>query len=59
MVISEKGLDGKIEALRVDPFSLDKVLLFSNPFSEELFQTMRIRLSEKHAREIVKCCPQF
>jgi len=59
MVISEKGLDGKIEALRVDPSGLDHALLFSNPFGEELFQTMRIRLSEKHAREIVKRCPQF
>jgi len=34
MVISEKGLNGQIEALRVDPFSLDKALLCSNPLGK-------------------------
>jgi len=34
MVILEKGLDGQIESLRVDPFSLDKALLCSNPLGK-------------------------
>lgn len=34
MVISEKGLDGQVETVRVDPFSMDKTLLFANPLGK-------------------------